>query len=210
MATECKDYDFQKIEPHWQTFWEENKTFRTTDDTSRPKYYVLDMFPYPSGSRPAHRPSRGLHRDGHRGPLPAGAGLQRPASDRLGCVRPSGRAACGEDRRASARQHRGEHQELPPPAEGAGLLLRLGPRGQHDRPGLLQVDAVDFPAAFPARPRLRRRAPRVVVSGAEDRARQRGGRRRQVRGRRPSRSSAAICASGCCASRRTPTGCWPD
>jgi leucyl-tRNA synthetase len=31
-------------------FWEENKTFRTTDDTSRPKYYVLDMFPYPSGS----------------------------------------------------------------------------------------------------------------------------------------------------------------
>ncbi|MDD2763433.1 MAG: leucine--tRNA ligase [Opitutaceae bacterium] len=50
MATECKDYDFQKIEPHWQTFWEENKTFRTPDDTSRPKYYVLDMFPYPSGS----------------------------------------------------------------------------------------------------------------------------------------------------------------
>jgi len=50
MATESKDYDFQKIEPHWQTFWEENQTFRTTDDTSRPKYYVLDMFPYPSGS----------------------------------------------------------------------------------------------------------------------------------------------------------------
>ncbi|MGA2445564.1 MAG: leucine--tRNA ligase [Opitutaceae bacterium] len=50
MATGCKDYDFQKIEPYWQTFWEENKTFRTTDDTSRPKSYVLDMFPYPSGS----------------------------------------------------------------------------------------------------------------------------------------------------------------
>ena len=50
MATGCKDYDFQKIEPFWQTFWEENKTFRTIDDTSRPKSYVLDMFPYPSGS----------------------------------------------------------------------------------------------------------------------------------------------------------------
>jgi leucyl-tRNA synthetase len=50
MATECRDYDFQKIEPHWQTFWEENQTFRTADDTSRPKYYVLDMFPYPSGA----------------------------------------------------------------------------------------------------------------------------------------------------------------
>ncbi|HTX66923.1 MAG TPA: leucine--tRNA ligase [Opitutaceae bacterium] len=50
MATECRDYDFQKIEPHWQTFWEENHTFRTAEDASRPKYYVLDMFPYPSGA----------------------------------------------------------------------------------------------------------------------------------------------------------------
>jgi leucyl-tRNA synthetase len=50
MDTECKDYDFQKIEPRWQSFWENHKTFRTTDDTSRPKCYVLDMFPYPSGS----------------------------------------------------------------------------------------------------------------------------------------------------------------
>ena len=49
-ATNCKDYDFLQIEPHWQTFWEENKTFRASDDFSRPKYYVLDMFPYPSGS----------------------------------------------------------------------------------------------------------------------------------------------------------------
>ena len=50
MATDCRDYDFQKVEQHWQSFWEQNQTFRTTDDTSRPKYYVLDMFPYPSGS----------------------------------------------------------------------------------------------------------------------------------------------------------------
>ena len=50
MATHSKDYDFLTIEPHWQTFWEENKTFRATDDFSLPKYYVLDMFPYPSGA----------------------------------------------------------------------------------------------------------------------------------------------------------------
>ncbi len=50
MATHCKDYDFLEIEPHWQTFWDTNRSFRTTDDTSRPKYYVLDMFPYPSGA----------------------------------------------------------------------------------------------------------------------------------------------------------------
>ncbi len=44
-------YDYQAIERRWQRYWEENKTFRTasTVDRSRPKYYVLDMFPYPSG-----------------------------------------------------------------------------------------------------------------------------------------------------------------
>jgi len=50
MATHCKDYEFLKIEPHWQTFWEDNRSFRTENDTSKPKYYVLDMFPYPSGA----------------------------------------------------------------------------------------------------------------------------------------------------------------
>ena len=50
MATHCKDYDFLQIEPHWQTFWANNRSFRTENDTSKPKYYVLDMFPYPSGA----------------------------------------------------------------------------------------------------------------------------------------------------------------
>ncbi|MBT6582414.1 MAG: leucine--tRNA ligase [Bacteroidetes Order II. Incertae sedis bacterium] len=45
------EYPFQNIETKWQAFWESNKTFRTPSDvdTSKPKYYVLDMFPYPSG-----------------------------------------------------------------------------------------------------------------------------------------------------------------
>ena len=50
MATHCKDYEFLQIEPHWQSFWENNRSFRTENDTSKPKYYVLDMFPYPSGA----------------------------------------------------------------------------------------------------------------------------------------------------------------
>ena len=48
--TNCIEYDFLKIEPHWQRIWEESKAFRAFEDPARPKYYVLDMFPYPSGS----------------------------------------------------------------------------------------------------------------------------------------------------------------
>ncbi len=42
-------YDPQTIEPKWQAFWLTNKTFKCKLDLSKPKYYVLDMFPYPSG-----------------------------------------------------------------------------------------------------------------------------------------------------------------
>ena len=50
MATNLTDYDFQAIESHWQSFWEKNKTFQAKDCSKKPKYYMLDMFPYPSGS----------------------------------------------------------------------------------------------------------------------------------------------------------------
>ncbi len=43
-------YDHKKIEAKWQKYWLENKTFRAEQHSSKPKYYVLDMFPYPSGS----------------------------------------------------------------------------------------------------------------------------------------------------------------
>ena len=44
------DYNFIEIERKWQAFWAENHTFRAVADPSKPKYYVLDMFPYPSGA----------------------------------------------------------------------------------------------------------------------------------------------------------------
>lgn len=43
-------YDFQRIEADWQKYWAEQKTFKASNDTDKPKYYVLDMFPYPSGA----------------------------------------------------------------------------------------------------------------------------------------------------------------
>lgn len=44
------EYNFREIEEKWQSYWATNKTYKTTVDTSKPKYYVLDMFPYPSGA----------------------------------------------------------------------------------------------------------------------------------------------------------------
>jgi leucyl-tRNA synthetase len=43
-------YHPKAIEPRWQRFWEELKTFRTPDLSDKPRFYILDMFPYPSGS----------------------------------------------------------------------------------------------------------------------------------------------------------------
>ncbi|MGL5020583.1 MAG: leucine--tRNA ligase, partial [Mycoplasmatales bacterium] len=45
-----KDYDHIIIEKKWQKFWEDNKTFKTNTLSDKPKFYALDMFPYPSGS----------------------------------------------------------------------------------------------------------------------------------------------------------------
>lgn len=44
------EYNFGRIERKWQKYWEEQKTFKTIDDYSKKKFYILDMFPYPSGS----------------------------------------------------------------------------------------------------------------------------------------------------------------
>ncbi|WP_159637598.1 leucine--tRNA ligase [Sphingobacterium composti Ten et al. 2007 non Yoo et al. 2007] len=44
------DYSHKSIEQKWQKFWAENATFKTSESTEKPKYYVLDMFPYPSGA----------------------------------------------------------------------------------------------------------------------------------------------------------------
>ncbi len=44
------DYDFRKIEEKWQARWAAEKTYKVSEDASKPKYYVLDMFPYPSGA----------------------------------------------------------------------------------------------------------------------------------------------------------------
>ena len=44
------EYNHRDIEQRWQKFWRDNKTYQVTEQPGKPKYYVLDMFPYPSGA----------------------------------------------------------------------------------------------------------------------------------------------------------------
>ena len=76
------EYNFREIEKKWQKRWVEEKTYQVTEDDSKQKFYVLNMFPYPSGA--------GLH-VGHPlgyiasdiyAPLQTTAGLQ--------CTQPNG------------------------------------------------------------------------------------------------------------------------
>ena len=46
----AKGYDHHELEAKWQAYWEEHRPFRAMNDSSKPKFYCLDMFPYPSGS----------------------------------------------------------------------------------------------------------------------------------------------------------------
>jgi len=44
------EYNFKEIEKHWQQYWIENNIYKVNEDPQKPKYYILDMFPYPSGA----------------------------------------------------------------------------------------------------------------------------------------------------------------
>jgi leucyl-tRNA synthetase len=44
------EYNFREIEQKWQAYWKINHVYKTGIDLNKPKYYVLDMFPYPSGA----------------------------------------------------------------------------------------------------------------------------------------------------------------
>ena len=46
-------YNHKEIEAFWQEYWAEHQTFKAQNDSDKPKYYVLDMFPYPSEMEPS-------------------------------------------------------------------------------------------------------------------------------------------------------------
>ena len=87
-------YDHIGIEKKWQQYWEDQQTFKTSDESEKPKYYALDMFPYPSGA--------GLHVGHPEGytatdivaRMKTYARIQCTSSDGMGCIWATCRTVC--------------------------------------------------------------------------------------------------------------------
>ena len=137
--------------------------------------------PLPLRCRAARGASPQLHRAGRGGPPPPSVRVQRAVPHGLGRLRPAHRELRDEEPHPPGHRDEEERGPLPRAAQILGLLLRLGPRGEHHRPRVLQVDAVDLFAAVQARPGLQERDERQLVHRLQVRAGQRGSGQRRVR-----------------------------
>ena len=79
------EYNFREIEKRWQSQWVKDKTYHTTEDSAKEKFYVLNMFPYPSGA--GLHVGHPLYRIRHLRTLQALEGLQRAQPYGLRCIR---------------------------------------------------------------------------------------------------------------------------
>ncbi len=188
----------REIERRWQAYWLESKTFAAENpgrpgfDPSRPKYYVLDMFPYPSGA--------GLHVGHPVGYIGSDVVARRKRMEGHNVLHPMGWDAFGLPAEQYAIQT-GKHPKETTAENVANFRRQLRLIGlsydwdrevEHQRPGVLPLDAVDLHAPLRPRAGLPGRRSRVVVRGAEDRPRQRGGHQRPLRARQlPVREAAA-------------------
>ena len=138
--------------------------------------------------RTAHGARQELHDGRRRHARPPSQRLACDASDGVRRVRPAGRERCDQERPAPGRLHPGEHRGDPQADEADGLVDRLDARGLDVRARVLQVDAVDLPAAVRGRAGLSPGGAGQVVPRRPDGAGQRAGDRRPLRAvRQPGR-----------------------
>ena len=135
------DYNFRAIEQKWQKKWVEQQTYKVVEDPSKKKFYVLNMFPYPSGA--------GLHVGHPLGYIASDIYARYKRQQGYNVLNPMGYDAYGLPAEQYAIQT-GQHPEkttfqnidLPRAAGQDRLLIRLGPGGPHLHARLLPLDPV--------------------------------------------------------------------
>ena len=158
-----EEYDFREVEERWQRRWDEDGTYRVDLDDPRPPYYVLSMYPYPSG--PAHQ--------GHIRNYTFGDVLVRHSTMQGHAVlSPFGFDSFGLPAENAAIKG-GDHPRVYTEARIAELkssVKRLGAvydwrreLRSHD-PDYMQVEPGHLPGAAPCRPRLQSRGTGELVS----------------------------------------------
>ena len=202
-----KYYPFAEVEPRWQQYWDEHKTFRALRTLHGPSSTASTC----SRTRRAPGCTSVTSRATRR---PTSCAATSACAASTCCMPPAGtRSACPP---SSTRSRPAIHPAITTTQNIDNFrrqMKRVGLSHDWDRevdttdPELLPLDAVDLPQALRARAGLRRRGAGQLVPRARHGAGERGGRRRQERGRRLRGRPQARCASGCSRSPRTPTAC---
>ena len=200
-------YEHRTVEPKWQARWREAGLHKTPSDPAKPKFYALDMFPYPSGA--------GLHVGHCEGYTATDVITRWKRMPGFRVLHPMGWDAFGLPAENYAIKH-GVH----PRETTAAAIANF--RRQIDAVGFAydwerEIDTTDpaymrwtqwiFLQAVRARSGLRGGRPDQLVPVVQDGPGQRRGQPGALRALRHASSCARTCASGCCASRATPTGC---
>ena len=120
------EYNFREIEKKWQARWVEEKTYQVTEDESKQKFYVLNMFPYPSGA--------GLHVGHPLGYIASDIYARYKRLQGFNVLNPMGYDAyglpaeqCYPDRTASGHHYHQQYRPLPRATRQNRFLFRLEP-----------------------------------------------------------------------------------